>query len=302
MLLKKTSGIMFKLCNLLLLLLFISCGSNKSKLSENNYFIKNYFYNDSLKVGIDFDENIEFKEAFLPKEKVYKQLLKSNDLSSKDLFLVVNSKEKGLDMYFFYQNVQTANANLKNSRNIVSDTINDIFFFEKQKGKRKVLGLVKTNSNKDNKSSIFVTDLLNRINIDSLNTRKMSFPAIFINNFPSVHPNPLYASKKLETAPLTPEEGNDDKFQLLSTVNASMSNNELYNSLIKGYEKERKQKFNSLIDDLSIKDDVYRDNAVFGKIAEIAKENQVIMLNEDHYYPKHRLFAMELLETLKANG
>jgi len=34
----------------------------------------------------------------------------------------------------------------------------------------------------------------------------------------------------------------------------------------------------------------------------LAKENQVIMLNEDHYYPKHRLFAMELLETLKANG
>ncbi|MNY04675.1 hypothetical protein D3C86_1373650 [compost metagenome] len=130
----------------------------------------------------------------------------------------------------------------------------------------------------------------------------MSYVSIFINNFPSVHPNPLYASKKLETAPLKSKGGNDVKFQLLSTVNSFMSSNKLYDSLIVGYEKERKEKFNSLIVDLSSKDDVYKDNAVFLKIAEIAKENQVLMLNEDHYYPKHRLLAMELLATLKANG
>lgn len=283
-------------------LLLISCSSNKNEITNRNYFNRNYFYNDSLKVGIDFDKNVQFREAAVSDEKEFKQLLKSNNISSKDLFLVVDSKEKGLEMYFFYQNVQTANTNLQNSKNIVSDTINGILFFEKQKGKRKVFGLVKTNSKKDNNSSIFVNELLNKITIDSLNTRKMSFPSIFINNFPSVHPNPLYASKKLKTAPLISKAGSDDKFQLLSTVNAFISNNKLYDSLIMGYEKERKQKFNSLIDDLSIKDDVYKDNAVFIKIAEIAKENQVIMLNEDHYYPKHRLFAMKLLETLKVNG
>ncbi|MDI1303700.1 MAG: hypothetical protein PSX42_02405, partial [bacterium] len=106
----------------------------------------------------------------------------------------------------------------------------------------------------------------------------------------------------MATAPLKSEVGNDDKFQLLSTVNSFMSNNKMYDSLIVGYEKLRKEEFNSLIVDLANKEDVYKDNAVFGKIAEIAKENQVIMLNEDHYYPKHRLFAMELLETLKAKG
>lgn len=303
MTLLKTLGI--TKCNIaffIFFLLLISCSSNKNEIINRNYFNRNYFYNDSLKVGIDFDKNVQFREIAVSEEKEFRQLLKGNNLSSKDLFLVADSKENGLEMYFFYQNGLTANANLKNSRNIVSDTINDILFFEKQKGKRKVLGLVKSNSKKDNYSSIFVTELLNKITIDSLNTRKMSFPSIFINNFPSVHPNPLYASKKLETAPLISEAGSDDKFQFLSTVNAFMSNNKLYDSLIMGYEKGRKQKFNSLIDDLSIKDDVYKDSAVLIKIAEIAKENQVIMLNEDHYYPKHRLFAMELLETLKANG
>lgn len=293
---------MTKYFNLLLLLLFISCGSNKSKLSDNNYFNRNYFYNDSLKVGIDFDKNIQFREVAVSKEKEFKQLLQRNKLSSKDLFLVADAKEKDVKMYFFYQNIPSSNVNSKNTKTIVSDTVNNTFFFQKQKGKRKVLGLVKANSSKDKNSLVFVNDLLNKITIDSLDTNKMSFISIFINNFPSVHPNPLYASKKLEMAPLKSEEGNDDKFQFLSTVNASMSNNKLYDSLIVDYEKERKQNFNSLIVDLSNKDGVYKDKAVFGKIAEIAKENQVVMLNEDHYYPKHRLLAMELLETLKANG
>lgn len=292
---------MTKYFNLLLLFLFISCGSNKSKLSENNYFNRNYFYNDSLKVGIDFDKNIQFRGASFAKEKEFKQLLQRNKLSSKDLFLVADAKEKGIEMCFFYQNIPSSNGNSNNTKTVVADTVNNTFFFEKQKGKRKVLGLVKTNSN-DIESSVFVNDLLNKITIDSLNTRKMSFISIFMSNFPNVHPNPLFASKKLETAPLKSEAGNDDKFQFLATVNASMSNNKLYDSIIVDYEKERKQNFNLVIADLSNKDDVNKDRSVFGKIAEIAKENQVIMLNEDHYYPKHRLLAMELLETLKANG
>lgn len=293
---------MTKYFNLLLLFLFISCGSNKSKVADYNYFNRNYFYNDSLKVGIDFDKNIQFRKVFLDKEKEFKQLLKSKNLSSKDLFLVADAKEKGIEMYFFYQNILSSSVNSNNTKTVVSDTVTNTFFFEKQKGKRKVFGLMKANSVKDKNSSIFVNDLLNKIAIDSLNTRKMSFISIFMNNFPDAHPNPLFASKKLETAPLKSKGGNDDKFQFLSTVNASMSNNKLYDSLIAGYEKERKQNFNAVIADLSNKDDVYKDNAVFGKIAEIAKENQVIMLNEDHYYPKHRLFGMELLGTLKANG
>jgi hypothetical protein len=293
---------MIKYFNLLLLFIFISCSLNKSKVAGDNYFNKNYFYNDSLKVGIDFDKNIQFREVSSAKEKEFKQLLKRNKISSKDLFLVADAKEKGIEMYFFYQNIPSSDVNSNNTKTVVSDTVNNTFFFEKQKGKRKVFGLMKTNSVKDKNSSMFVNDVLNKIDIDSLNTSKMSFISIFMKNFPSVHPNPLYASKKLETAPLKVEEGNDDKFQFLSTVNASMSNNKLYDSLIAGYEKERKQNFDSVIADLSNKDDVYKDNAVFGKIAEIAKENQVIMLNEDHYYPKHRLFAMELLETLKKNG
>ncbi|WP_264565736.1 hypothetical protein [Flavobacterium sp. N3904] len=292
---------MTKYLNLLLLFLFISCTSSKSKLAENNYFNKNYFYNDSLKVGIDFDKNVQFREVAFIKEKEFEQVLKGNKLSSKDLFLVADAKEKGIEMYFFYQNVPSA-VNSNNIKTIIADTIHHTYFFEKQKGKRKVLGLLKANLSKDNNAAAYVSDFLNKISIDSLNTKKMSFVSIFMNDFPGVHPNPLFASKKLETAPLKSKEGNDIKFEFLATVNASMSNNKFYDSLIVGYEKERKQNFNSLIVDLSSKDDVYKDKAVFEKISEIAKENQVIMLNEDHYYPKHRLFAMELLETLKANG
>ncbi|WP_348812845.1 hypothetical protein [Flavobacterium maritimum] len=301
----KTFTLLSRLFSLLLsLFLIISCSTHKSKLSENNYFLKNYFYNDSLKVGIDFDKNIEFRKAPQVKAKEYKKFLKSKEnISSKDLFLVADSKEKGTESYFFYQNIKTSNDSLAVAKIIVHDTITHTILFEKQKGKRKITGLLKIISAKDNQSSLSqANDLLNKITIDSLDEKKLSFPLIFIKYFPSIHPNGLYASKKLKTAPLKAEGDNNPKFQYLSTVNSLMSNNRTYDSLIVDYEKKRKEKFNPMIADLSNKEDVYKDNAVLGKIAEIAKENQVIMLNEDHYYPKHRLFAMELLETLKANG
>ena len=109
----KTFKVLCRLFSLSLLLLIISCSTKKSKLSENNYFLKNYFYNDSLKVGIDFDKNIEFREASLVKEKEYSKFLKGSDnLSPKDLFLVADSKERGTETYFFYQNIKSSNDSL----------------------------------------------------------------------------------------------------------------------------------------------------------------------------------------------
>ncbi|MFV8324978.1 hypothetical protein [Flavobacterium sp. ZS1P14] len=287
----------------LFLLLLISCSINKNELVNKNYFNKNYFYNDSLKVAIDFDKDIQFTEVSIVKEKAYKELLKGNEnVSRKDLFLVANDKEKGMEVYFFNQKVAPSNDSVIINEVVVNDTPNNSIIFKKQKGKRKIIGLVRaTSKNNSHSSHTFVNDLVTKITIDSLNGKKMSYPSIFINYLPSIHPNGLYASKKIATAPLKVEAG-DMKFQLLSTVNSFMSNNKSYDSLIVGYEKARKEKFNPLIADLSSREDVYKDNAVFNKISQIAKENKVIMLNEDHYYPKHRLFAMELLENLKSSG
>jgi hypothetical protein len=300
----KTNKISLLFFNLSLLVLLISCSTTKNKLSENNYFNKNYFYNDNLKVGIDFDKNIEFKEVSVVKEKEIKELLKGhNTLSPKDLFLVADAKEKDMQLCFFYQNVKKTTDSLANVKTISNDPVNNTVLFEKQKGSRKISGLFKSNSNGNNDATVLLANaLMNKISIDSLNTRKLSFVSVFINYFPGIHPNGLNASKKLKTLPLKSEGEESDKFQFLSTVNSLMSNNKTYDSLIVGYEKERKEKYTSLITDLSNKNDVYTDNSVFIKLSEVAKENQIIMLNEDHYYPKHRLFAMELLETLKSNG
>jgi hypothetical protein len=92
------------------------------------------------------------------------------------------------------------------------------------------------------------------------------------------------------------------KFQFLATINSFMSNNKSYDSLINRYEKSTKEEYNSILADLAKTGVVYKNESVFSKISQIAKDNSVIILNEDHYYPKHRFFTMELLETLKLNG
>ena len=104
-----------------------------------------------------FDKDIEFREASLVKEKEYTKFLNANEnLSSKDLFLVADSKEKGTETYFFYQNIRSSNDSLVVSKIVVNDTTNNVILFEKQKGKRKNHGIGKNHFHK-RQSFIFIS-------------------------------------------------------------------------------------------------------------------------------------------------
>lgn len=46
----------------------------------------------------------------------------------------------------------------------------------------------------------------------------------------------------------------------------------------------------------------FRDDLAIDKIIESAKEKQVVMVNENHFYPNHRLLAMDILPRLKELG
>lgn len=301
----KINGLTLKIISrFLFLLLIYSCGTTKNNISKYNYFNKNYFYNDSLKIGIDFEKDIEFIAISNFNKSEIKHISKNVNLKPQNLFLITESKEKKYKTYYFFENKSESNKNPSFSKS-ESDSIKKIIFLEKQKDNRRIIGLMKSVvDNNENMSITEANTLLTKITIDSLNSKKLSYFSIYNNYFSDDHPNDLFANEKMQHSPkiLAYDDKNKTKFQLLATINSHIQNNRVYDSLINTYEKGRKEKYNLYIKNIINNDDVYRNNDVFAKIKELAKENNLIILNEDHYYSKHRIFGLEMLHILKENG
>jgi hypothetical protein len=299
----KTNGLTLKLISFFFSLLIYSCGVIQNDISKYNYFNKNYFYNDSLKIGIDFRNDIEFIALSNLRDREIRQNMQDANIPLQNLFLITQSKKKKYKIYYFFEN-NSDSKNIsfaKRSNNF----INKIAFFEKQKGNLKVIGLIKSMvDNNENISTAEANILSQEITIDSLNSKKLSYFSILNNYFSDDHPNDLFAYEKLQKAPkiLGLNDKNKTKFQLLTTINSHIQNNTIYDSLIVTYEKSRNEKYNSYIKNIANNSDVYRNNDVFAKIKELTKKNNLIILNEDHYYSKHRIFGMEMLHILKENG
>lgn len=297
----KTNGLTLKLISSFFFFsLIYSCTATKSDISKYNYFNKNYFYNDSLKIGIDFENDIQFIELANFKKSNIKHL----NISAENLFLITESKEKKYKTYYFFDNKSEPDKNISFSKSN-NDSINKNVFFERQKGNIKAIGFIKSLVDNNKNISKNEADILSKkITIDSLNTKKLSYFSIYNNYFSDNHPNDLFAHTKMQNAPkiLANSDKNKTKFQLLATINSHMQNNKVYDSLINTYEKNRKEKYNSYINKIAFNSDIYRNNDVLEKIKQLSKENRLIILNEDHYYSKHRIFGMELLNILKENG
>lgn len=296
----KTNGLKIRMFSFFLLLLLISCVVKKNKYAERNYFNKNYFCNDSLNLSIDFEEDLEFSNISFLNSKTYKQFLRFHKLSNKNLFLAVESVNNDYELSLFVNKTKSFKDSITIQKIIFKDSINNTLIFEKQKGSNIILGFLKQKSKK-NILDIAI-QLASKINMDSVEKWQFSSKSIFENYFENTHPNDLLARNKFDKQPFKNYNKDYFRFDYVATVNSFITNNSKYDSIINIEEKEIKEKYNPLISKLLINEITYKNNSVFDKIVEIANKNQVIILNENHYYPKNRLFAMQMLTVLKQNG
>ncbi len=98
-----------------------------------------------------------------------------------------------------------------------------------------------------------------------------------------------------------PNNANEDwlKLQLQLTVASCLRNNKEYGKLLNEYESR------VIINDTilnNINKNVVSDSLAINKIVETAKNHQVVMVNENHFYPNHRILATDLLAKLRNIG
>ncbi|MET3026038.1 hypothetical protein ABXT06_05125 [Flavobacterium sp. UW10123] len=284
-------------------LLFSGCRSIKQEVINHNYFqgVKNkgdIFYNDSIDISIDFSKNTIYED--LTKIRISK--LKSELTGIRDVCLdnlIVASKTNEVKSYYFFEKVQFPSDTLLHERIIREDKEKGISIGEKQKGTKKIICVTKSFISRDS-VSIMNSENLKKVYLDSSNLKNITTLHIF-NYYVNGNRNFLQGRDKLKKAPIKDPKKNMWKDVFIMTFNSFMSNNSEYKELIRDHESKKDHFEKTLQNGLSL-EGVKKDDSVFAYISELAKNNQVIMLNEDHFYPKHRLFAMQLLDVLKQNG
>lgn len=308
----KTNGLFKKIFICIFTMLFISCSITKQDITKHNYFNKNIFCNDSINVEIDFWGGLE-QINFLKSKKTYlnKGLSSIKHPDIDNLFISANSTINKYNISLFFEKTKDFEKNCF-QKIIFEDTIKNYSVFIKKQGYKKITGIVnctksiktlKNTPNITNKkySSILANRLLKLITIDSINKNKFSSQNIF-DNYTNIPGNFLEAREKLKNVPLIVKDANNSHIQYLNTVNSFMSNNIDYDINMIEYEKKRKNHYDKIIDTIIQKKEVFKNKELFNEIAKIADENRLIILNEDHYYPKHRVLAMKLLNVLKQKG
>src|SRR5690606_3156482 len=117
--------------------------------------------------------------------------------------------------------------------------------------------------------------------------------------------NILYVMHKLNTALIPKTKQSEwNKFQYLATILANDTSYPRYSEMIEKFEKKRKENLQPIISDLLQNNPEIKTTleGTINAIKLLSTTENVVMLNEMHWNPNHRIFATQLLKPLKENG
>ncbi|QHI35356.1 hypothetical protein IMCC3317_07020 [Kordia antarctica] len=290
---------------LILLIALSSCISIDVN-RKYNYFNGSEFYNDSLQISARLFGDINYS---FPLKSEYKKIMVYDNLNVdyKDLILAGKAySAPKYHMYLFYKNNKThKNDTTINSVDlVVNDTINKFVLYKKAENTKtayvylKAIGKHKSNTSilQDGKS------IVNSLRFNNSLKDELTYMKIF--NTYKEEDNFLYVDSKFETAPIAKNNSNEwTKFQLLTTILSKDPTYKKYNDLVDKFELKKEKYLKKHIDSI-IKSNtsVTFEDDFLEKIKQISKNKKVLMLNEMHWHPKHRIVALKMLTTLKENG
>jgi hypothetical protein len=273
---------------IILLLILTGCSPKISEHFEENRYINNYsafIVNDSLqtyfKTAGDFD--------FVTNRKELKKVLRKNDYQFKNKVLVYGKT----NIPPIYEYFITHGENFENEKPrhyIVFDTIigKEKFSFY---GKPVDTG-VTYSLNKD------LQKTFESLEVGKGYRKDISSVMEVVNRYHNS--NKFYSAlNDISEYPAYDKQEEWSKLQMELTFSSFLGNNDFYEKTLK--ELESNFQPNDTIMEI-IRKKAVNNSAAVEKIIEEAKNHQIIMINENHYYPNHRLLVSDLLPKLKAAG
>ena len=274
----------------LIIILFIltGCSPKISEHFEQNRYINNYnsfIINDSLKTYLktagDFD--------FISDRKTLKKVLRKNSYHFKNKVFVYG-KTNIPPIYEYYITIGNNLSFEKPKQYIVFDTII---------GKEKFSFFGKPNKNEETKSlKIDLQRTFQSLEVGKAYRKDINSVIEVVNRYENSN---MFYSALNEIIEYPAYDRQEDwlKLQMELTFSSFLGNNDYYEKFLD--ELESNFKTNDTITNIIKKESINNSEAI-EKIIDEAKNHQIIMLNENHFFPNHRLLISELLPKLKAIG
>lgn len=290
---------------LFLILIFCaltSCTNLKMTIATNNYTYGTKIFNENLGISATYFGDMKFENDISKRFKHIKKIINDDSFLS-DKTIITYSKTVSSPNYETLL-LYTTKKDILRDGLIKNDTINNLAIYKKSNENKSLYLVLKSINSKSNKTIIADgKTIFNSITLDNVELEKTTYFDIF-NSVKDLE-NYLIAIDKIKNAPLL--QNNEQKFnqfQFLATLNSFISNNKTYDSLIKKNEKRSVEIYQPKIDSLlsNANTSYNNSNNSLDQIIDIVKDEKVVMLNENHWYPKHRIFAMNLLIRLKEKG
>jgi hypothetical protein len=285
---KPLAGINMKHLRIIILLIITGCSPKISEHFEQNRYINNYsafIINDSLKTYLktagDFD--------FVTNRRTLKKVLRKNSYHFKNNVLVYG-KTNIPPIYEYFITVGNNLSFEKPKQYIVFDTII---------GKEKFSFFGKPNKNEGTNSlKIDLQRTFQSLEVGKGYRKEISSVMEVVNRYENS--NKFYSAlNEIFEYPAYDKQEDWTKLQMELTFSSFLGNNDYYEKFLN--ELESNFKPNDTITNIIKKESINNSEAI-EKIIDEAKNHQIIMINEHHFFPNHRLLVSELLPKLKATG
>lgn len=273
--------------NVLLLFFAIGCAPKISSHFEETKFVQNYsthIINEPLQLYFKSPGDIEY----VTQKQKLKKILKKQPIKFNDPVLVYGKEND--HPYEYFVTVSEINNTSYPLSYIVFDTIIE------QKSIR-FIGRNLNNSLAED-LNIDLKNIFKSIEVgDSIRT-EISTVMDVVNRYKTSNKY-LKALREISEFPTYDKQEDWAKLQMELTFSSFLGENEFYEKYLK--KLEGNLKLNDSISQM-IKDDSVTDSQALNSIVEEAKNHQIVMINENHFFPNHRILVYELLPKLKALG
>lgn len=283
------------------MLSLFSCKSSKNSFVKDNYNYSVLLFNQNLGITFKFFGTMKIVDSSLVQKNNIKKIVKDiPELKNKKIIAYLETKQSpGFETILFYDEIKVTTDTITKTELLLNYPNNKCILYKKSKANKAVYLFLRPKK-VDNFEYTYTKNaeiLIENIQFNTNKLKSTTYSNIF---FDTKENNNYLKTRKLLKSKILNQSTQQkwEQYQFLTTINSFIANNKEYDSLI----AKSSTRFQTTIDSLLNDKQLISKNIVIEDIKKLTKTEKVVMLNETHWCPKHRLLAYEMLDVLKENN
>lgn len=269
------------------MLLLVACSQRVHKEFVVNKYVENYnlhIVNDSLQLYLKTPADIKH----ITDKKELSKLIKHKERTYRNVLLYGKAAMDPFYEYFLILDNPAESSISFGENSIVLDTIIS----------NHRVSLIGKSLDKDTiPFQKDIKSIFRSIRIGPHYRKDISTVSDIVSNFYNSN-RFIHAYEEIKNFPAYDKQEAWVKLQMQLTFASFLENQNEYDELIKKFEPEGEQDSISQI----IKQNLISEAKVYERIIAEAKQTNLVMVNENHFMPQHRIFVYNLLSELRADG